>query len=311
MVRDEVFNKIIDSLHVKYYRSSLREIIKPAELNGSLEPRNILVRVDSGFCYGEKNFVRIDPGNFYFMPVGSPIYFRHGKAKNFPSFGKDGFTSVEHREQYLKPLSINNGIDSSKDIFSIIGFDVHIYGAIPFFSILELPCFIMPDDEEMRYLIHAIIAEEENKKPGRERLLKNLTEEMVIHICRFIYHKKEFEKNFEKVHFLLDKRLVDIIQFIQGNLHEDLTNQKIANLAYVSKDYVGQFFKSLTNTNLQDYIENQRLERAHNLLRSTHYNVQEIATNVGFKDPAYFSRRFKNKFKRNANQVRKESIVNV
>ena len=80
-MRDEVFNKIIESLHVKYYRSSLREIIKPAELNGAIEPRNILVRVDAGNCYGEKNFTRIDPGKFYFMPVGSPVYFRHGKAK--------------------------------------------------------------------------------------------------------------------------------------------------------------------------------------------------------------------------------------
>ena len=310
-MHDEIFNKIIESLQVKYYRGSLREIIKPSELNGTIEPRNILVYADSGYCYGEKNFVRIEPGNFYFMPVGSPIYFRHGKSKTFPAFGSEGFTSIEHREQYIKPISINDAIDTTKDVFSIIGFDVHIYGAIPFFSILELPCFIMPQDEEMAYLMHAIIAEEENRKPGRERLLRNLTEEMVIHICRFIYHKKEFEKHFEKVNFLLDKRLVDIIQYIQNNLQEELTNQKIASLAYVSKDYVGQFFKSLTNTNLQDYIENQRLERAHYLLRSTHSNVQEIANTVGFKDPAYFSRRFKNKFKRNANQIRKENNISI
>ncbi len=310
-MRYEAFNKIIESLQVKYYRSSLREIIKPAELNGSIEPRNILVRVDAGHCYGEKNYLRIDPDKFYFMPVGSPIYFRHGKAKSFPVFGKEGFTSAEQREQFHKPISIANGIDTRKDIFSILGFDVNIYGAIPFFSILELPCFIMPPDEEMSYLMHAVIAEEEASKPGRERLLRSLTDEIVIHICRYIYHKKEFEKNFEKVNFLLDKRLVDIIQFIQTNLHEDLTNQKIAGLAYVSKDYVGQFFKSLTNTNLQDYIENQRLERAHQLLRSTHHNVQEIANRVGFKDAAYFSRRFKIKFKINANQIRKEVMMSA
>ena len=85
----------------------------------------------------------------------------------------------------------------------------------------------------------------------------------------------------------------------------------IAAVAFVSKDYVGQFFKSLTNTNLQDYIENQRLERAHYLLRSTNDNVQAIANKVGFKDPAYFSRRFKIKFKRNANHVRKENSISI
>lgn len=310
-MRDDIFNRIIESLHVKYYRSSLREIVKPSELNASIEPRNILIRVDAGNCYGEKKFMRIEPEQFYFMPVGSPIYFRHGKAKNYTSFGKEGFSSPEHREQYIKSIRMEAGIDTSKDVFSIMGFDVHIYGAIPFFSILELPCFIMPADEEMRYLLHATITEEENRNPGRDRLLRNLTEEIVIHICRFIYRKKEFERNFDKVRFLLDKRLVDIIQFVQNHLHEDLTNQKIATLAYVSKDYVGQFFKSLTNTNLQDYIENQRLERAHYLLRTSHDNIQEISGKVGFKDPAYFSRRFKIKFSKNANQVRKESIISI
>ncbi len=310
-MRNETFNRIIEALQVKYYRSALREIIKPAELNASIEPRNVLVQINSGNCYGEKNFTRIEPGSFYFMPVGSPIYFRHGKSEKYNVFGKEGFNSPEHREEFVKTISISDSHDQNKDIFSIIGFDVAIYGAIPFFSILELPCFIIPFDEELNYLMQALITEEEEKRLGRDRLLGNLTEELVLHICRYIYNKPEYQHNFEKINFLLDKRLVNIIQYIQNNLKDDLSNQKIADLAYVSKDYVGQFFKTLTNTNLQDYIENQRLEKAHNLLRTTKDNIQEIALSVGFKDPAYFSRRFKIRFKQNANQIRKDIIVNL
>jgi AraC-like DNA-binding protein len=311
-MQGEIFNRIIDAIQVKYYRGTLREIIKPAELNGSIEPRNVLVQVNSGECFGERDFGKINPGDFYFMPVSSPIFFRHGSGPKYASFGKDGFLSPEQREQYVISRSVTKqGYDASKDIFSIIGFDVQIYGAIPFFTILELPCFIMPFDEEMNYLMNAIITEEESKRLGRERLLKNLTEELVVHICRFIYSKPEYQKNFEKISYLLDKRLVNIIQYIQNNLNEDLSNQKIAELAYVSKDYIGQFFKSLTNANLQDYIENQRLERAHYLLRTSKDNVQEIAHNVGFKDPAYFSRRFKLKYNKNANQIRKDNILAI
>ncbi len=310
-MQEEIFNKIIDSIQVKYYKASLREIIQPAELFGSIEPRNILVQVNAGHCYGEKDFQRIDPGTFFFMPVGSEIYFRHGKSANYPQFGRDGFLSQEQREQYVLPRPANLGIDEKKDIFSIIGFDVAIYGAIPFFTILELPCFRMPWDEEMNYLMATIIKEEEDAKIGRDRLLRNLAEELVIHICRYIYSKPEFRKNFEKINYLLDKRLVTIIQYIQSNLHEDLSNNRIAELAYVSKDYIGQFFKTMTNTNLQDYIENQRLERAHYLLRTSSDNIQEIAHSVGFRDPAYFSRRFKLKFRLNANQIRKESAVAI
>lgn len=311
MAPEDAFNRIIEALQVKYYRSALREVVKPSELNGSIEPRNILVQIKSGSFYGERDYHEIKKGSFYFMPVGSPIFFRHGKSQKYPVFGKEGYHSPEQREQFVKSRSISEGYDESKDLFSIIGFDVHIYGAIPFFSILELPCFVIPFDEEMNYLVETLVTEEESKLLGKERLQRNLVEELVVHICRYISNKPEFEKNFEKITYLLDKRLVNIIQYIQSNLGGDLSNQTIAELAYVSKDYVGQFFKTMTNTNLQDYIENQRLERAHYLLRTTKDNVQEIAHGIGFKDPAYFSRRFKLKFRKNANQIRKESIIAI
>ena len=305
-MRDETFNRIIESLHVKYYRSSLREIVQPVELCATIEPRNLLMQVNSGFCFGEKNFTRINPGDFYFMPVGSEIYFRHGQSNNYPVFGREGFSSPQQRELYMKSISSNDGTDNRKDVFSIMGFDAQIYGAIPFFAILEMPCFVIPYDEEMNYLMKTMIHEEEEKKLGRDRLLKDLSDEMVLHICRYIDSRPDYRRNFEKINFLLDKRLVNIIQYIQANLHEELNNNRIAEIAFVSKDYVGQFFKSMTNTNLQDYIENQRLERARALLLTSQDNVQEIAHLVGFKDPAYFSRRFKIKFSKNANQVRKE-----
>lgn len=307
----DAFNRIIESLQVKYYRSALREVIKPSELNGSIEPRNILVQVKSGEFFGEREFLKIPPGSFYFMPVGSPIFFRHGKSARYPVFGKEGYASPEQREQYVRTRQLSDGPDGSRDIFSICGFDVHIYGAIPFFSILELPCFVIPPDEELNYLVGTLIAEEEQGLLGRERLQRNLCEELVIHICRYIAAQPAYGKNFDKINYLLDKRLVNIIQYIQAHLGEDLSNQTIASQAYVSRDYVGQFFKTMTNTNLQDYIENQRLERAHYLLRTTKDNVQEIAHHTGFKDPAYFSRRFKIKFNKNANQVRKESVIAI
>jgi AraC family transcriptional regulator, arabinose operon regulatory protein len=310
-MQDEIFNRIIEALQVKYYRAALREIVKPVELNGSVEPRNILVQVNTGFCYGERDFRRINPGDFYFMPVGSPIYFRHGKSAKYTVLGKEGFNSPQQREQFVKSRSVFKDVNETKDTFSIMGFDVNIYGAIPFFSILELPCFILNSNQKMNDLIREIIVEDESSNIGRTRLLKNLSEELVVHLCRFIHDKPEFRENYNKISYLLDKRLVNIIQYIQASLSEDLSNQKIADQAFVSKDYVGQFFKSLTNTNLQDYIENQRLERANYLLRTTKDNIQEIAHQVGFKDPAYFSRRFKNKYNINANQVRKDNIIAI
>jgi AraC-like DNA-binding protein len=51
-------------------------------------------------------------------------------------------------------------------------------------------------------------------------------------------------------------------------------------------------------------VESQRLEFALKLLRTQQDTIQEISSRVGFKDAAYFSRRFKMKYGMNANMVR-------
>jgi transcriptional regulator GlxA family with amidase domain len=167
----------------------------------------------------------------------------------------------------------------------------------------------MQPNEEISAIIHNIMTEEHGEKVGKQALIKKFMDQLVIHIFRDIYDHQEYKSQISKLDYLLDKRLINIIEHIQNNLDQDLSNQKIADLAYVSRDYIGQFFKSLTNHNLQDYIENRRLEQAHYLLRSSTDSVQEIARRVGFKDPAYFSRRFRLKYNQKARDIRETDIL--
>lgn len=299
------FNRIIEALEVHYFKASIREVIIPVYLNDTKEQKNVLVQSNHGNFYGGKEDKQIKNGDFYFLPAGQPIFFKHGKTKEYKVYKYEGFQSNEEREIYLKPVSSKHEIKKTKDIFSILGFDVQIYGAIPFFQMLELPCVHIPYDEELNYLLQNLIIEDEMNKIGKTTLINCLLKELVIRICRYIYSHPEFKKNLEKLNYLLDNRLIRIIQHIQENLGQDLSNERIAEVAFVSKDYVGQFFKTLTDSNLQDYIENRRLEQAHFLLRTANDNIQEIAHKVGFKDPAYFSRRFKMRFNENAKEIRK------
>ncbi|MFI5218534.1 MAG: helix-turn-helix transcriptional regulator [Bacteroidia bacterium] len=301
------FDSIIEALEVHYYKASMREVFTPVFLNNTKEQKNILVQSVKGSFYAGREDKLLKNGSFYFIPVGQPIYFKHGKSNNYKVFTNEGFQSQEEREKYLKPLSSMDENKKAKDVFSIAGFHVRIHGAIPFFQMLEIPCMHIPYDEEFSYLMQNLVMEEEMRRLGRSTLMKCYLKEMVIHICRYLYSRPEFKTNIEKLNYLLDKRLVKIIQYIQENLGKDLSNEKVAEVAFVSKDYVGQFFKTLTDGNLQDYIENRRLEQAHLLLRTTNDNVQEIAHKVGFKDPAYFSRRFKMRFNENAKEIRKST----
>ena len=114
------------------------------------------------------------------------------------------------------------------------------------------------------------------------------------------------------VTYFKDPRLLDVFAFIKANLGGDLSNKTLANVANVSEDYVGQYFKMLTGINPQDYIEYQRMEKAVHLLRTTQKSIREIGDDVGYKDTAYFCRRFKMMFGIPAGKMRRrESLMNI
>lgn len=301
-----LLSKFIDSLSVKYYRSGYREVLTPVALNGTTEDRNVLVCLNKGhmFVGRDKEEVLMQPGTFWFFPAGHEIFVKHGKGRHYVELGREGFRDAAHRESYLRTISGLDDFSRMKEVWSILSFDVQLYSAIPFFNTLDMPPFPLPADTEMFYLIRHICLEAEQNKLGRDLIINNYMQEAVVHLMRYIDSQPHLRTYVERLSYLTDKRLVEVVRYIQNNMDKDLRNKAISKIAYMSEDYVGQFFKSLTGKNLQDYIENQRLERAMYLLKTTPDNIQEISHKVGFKDPAYFSRRFKLKYNLNAHSVR-------
>jgi len=157
------------------------------------------------------------------------------------------------------------------------------------------------------------IREDFSSAPGKERVIKLNTERIVIEIIRYILEKRLFvEQLATNSTYFKDPRLIDIFAFIKKNLGGDLSNKVLANVANVSEDYVGQYFKMLTGINPQDYIEYQRMEMAVNLLRTSKKSIREIGRDVGYKDTAYFCRRFKMMFGIPAGKMRRrESLMNI
>ncbi len=299
-----LLSKFIDSLSIRYHKSAFREVLTPVQLSGATDDHNVIIYLNKGhFAVGKKE-IPVKPESFYFFPAGQKIFAKHGKGTYHTNLSKENFRNDEHYEEYLKTISGLWDFSDRKEVFTIVSFDVLLYNSIPFFPLLEIPGFALPADEELAYLMKHIALEEEQRKVGREKIIRNYMEEIVIHLCRYIDSQPQLKKYIDRLGYLTDKRLVDIVHYIQDNLDKDLSNKAIAHVAFVSEDYVGQFFKSLTNTNLQEFIENQRLEKAMQLLTSQPDNIQAIARLVGFKDAAYFSRRFKMKFGSNAIAIR-------
>lgn len=69
-----------------------------------------------------------------------------------------------------------------------------------------------------------------------------------------------------------------------------------------------QNFKLYTKTTPAKYIQNLRMTTARVLLKTTDYNISQIANHVGYDNPLYFSRLFRKQCGMSPLQFRKEFL---
>lgn len=86
-----------------------------------------------------------------------------------------------------------------------------------------------------------------------------------------------------------------MIDYIHNNYDEALTLEKLADYIHLNKYYVSSLFKKETGMTFNNYLTDYRIERAKILLKESNDLLADISQQVGYSDPAYFSRIFKKK----------------
>ena len=78
-------------------------------------------------------------------------------------------------------------------------------------------------------------------------------------------------------------------QYIKAHFRENINREELANIAFITPNYLSKRFCSETGMSLREYINQRRVEEAKRLLLSTSKTVSEIACEVGFENISYFS----------------------
>lgn len=81
--------------------------------------------------------------------------------------------------------------------------------------------------------------------------------------------------------------------YINNNLQNHLTVEKISRKSGVSKNTLYREFKKEFNMSVFEYIIKKRIEKAESLLLKTNLSVEEIAVQTGFSTSSYFGSVFK------------------
>ena len=96
----------------------------------------------------------------------------------------------------------------------------------------------------------------------------------------------------------LDEKLIaDAIRYVEANMaRSDLSVEELSHELGMSRAHLYKKLLQITGKTPIEFIRIIRLKRAAQLLRESQQNVSEIAYQLGFNNPKYFSKYFKEEF---------------
>ncbi|WP_400246153.1 response regulator [Niallia sp. JL1B1071] len=87
--------------------------------------------------------------------------------------------------------------------------------------------------------------------------------------------------------------LLQAKDYMDKNYYKTISLEEVAEQIGISSYYLSKLFKERFQVTFIDYLTKTRLEKAKELLLDPNVPLKEIALNIGYKDPNYFSRVFK------------------
>lgn len=179
----------------------------------------------------------------------------------------------------------------------------------------------MKQSEELVTVVHRLL--------NKYKSAKNLSHIYVRYICTSILEalfssftnssKAEFEEAAKRIysfqHFCdiselielyLNKAISQINQALEGTNYavnlvkqyindyyeQDLTLVVLADMVYLSPNYLSNIFTKTTGKSINKYIRQVRIQRAKELLINTNMKIWDISIRVGYPNPSYFCKIF-------------------
>lgn len=108
-------------------------------------------------------------------------------------------------------------------------------------------------------------------------------------------NRDDFEDAVEKVE-----------RYIREHLSEDLSVKSLADMVYVGPDHLTRTFKKRYGKTITDYVLEQRMNLAAELLKDPHLTITMVSDAVGFGNYSYFTEQFKRTYGKTPREYRKQ-----
>lgn len=153
---------------------------------------------------------------------------------------------------------------------------------------------IRPDSQNilhLKQLCDQISQAKQSSEIGSYALASAYLTEFLVYVSRAYYDTPDSIKR----DVTENEKINQILLYINENLTEDLSLDRLSDRFYISKYYLNRQFKQFTGLSLYQYIIKKRLIVARDLLRSGS-PVMEACMQCGFNDYSNFLKAFKREF---------------
>ena len=205
----------------------------------------------------------LPPGSFFLLPARTPTFFSWNETDESIIFTLE--------QSALQQIAIENDCLNP--------------------SRVELLPIIYKRDLKLEFFAKSFKEEMHNKALGGRLYSDYLANLFTIHLLR---HYCAFEPKLKQYQGGLSRhRLQRAIAYIQDHLAENISLAEMAQEVGMSQHHFCRLFKQSTGIAPYQYVIQQRLERAKQLLLQNKLSIAEVAQEVGFSEQSQLSRHLK------------------
>ena len=145
-------------------------------------------------------------------------------------------------------------------------------------------------DALIQHIGLTLLSEAESDSPAGKLLTGSLIQTLVLHLLTNYSTAKAGQAASGG---LSGYRLRRVKEYIDANLEEDLSLSELASVAELSQYHFARSFRKTVGVTPQQYVMQQRIERAKELLSNAALPIVEVSLRSGFKNQSHFTTLFR------------------
>jgi AraC family transcriptional regulator len=156
---------------------------------------------------------------------------------------------------------------------------------------LELRLEFRTRDPHIESIGMMLLAELKQENLGGRLYIESLANVLAVHLLRQYAAAKPHLPTYEGG--LPQRQLLQVLEYINEHLNQDIKLADLAALLGMSQFHFSHLFKQSIGMAPYQYLLQQRVERAKQLLKQTDQSIMDIAFMCGFNSHSHLSKQFR------------------